>query len=829
MVARPATPYRSANAGEFSPDAKGRVDIKQYYSAGLAFKNTEPVPQSGFRQMGGSWRMGEWRKPLAVRAISAPSTSAGPHTGTQTVWTGTVAGAVAAVLVTGFAISAGTATFDIEAFVGGVWTKIAGPFAVATGTPVTRFAAFAPGQQKVATSLRIRATFSISATVTIGSVAAWEESGTALAPRMIDLTTDAGDAITGIVTEGIADFFTEDGFVGAARLAEVTAAMLPDLGFYAEAATIGIFHADLESRRLLLMSQTELHDWRSDLWPYETLPTADLGGVYAKTDDIWEISLNWGGDPFAVVVQVTINGETTPSVDVPDIDGNSWDPGAAGNHGIADWPQFVADLEAAIQDLPSLSTGVTVADLGGGGEARGFRVTFGGDLSGEEFDLASIVVNTAQASALASHTQIGKTEFEDLFSALRGWPGFVALMQDRMGYGRVPAVPGALALSRIGEYFDLNIEGTTDQAARLDKLRSQTSELIVAMKEATFVLVFTDRGVYFINNRTIERNAPLNFIKASEIGAQPNCEPFDLEGKVFYVAVGPRGMPDRAVGGQQLLSVAESVVSSTTSFEAAPESLLATHLVEHIIRSARQKPENDLDASKGWLMRTDGRLIAGQIIKSQEITGFCEWIAASQGAVREIRVDGRNRLWLAVERAGIRTHELYDPGIFLHDAVEASTDLAGLVTGLAFADGDEVWAVADGYVLGPFVVDASEIDLEDPYDDVIVGRWQAPRFESMPQVYVTPGDDVILRPGRIHTAHVNVIDTTSIAIGANGEAPRDITLAETTDPVDAPTPAKSKLITETGLVGSMTGTTLVITQTRPGTFRVRDYAIGAKL
>lgn len=825
MVARPAAPYRSANAGEFSSDAKGRVDIKQYYSAGLAFKNIEPVPQSGFRQMGGTWRMGEWRKPLVSRAVTSPATSAGPHTGTQTVWTGTVAGAVAAVLVTGFAISAGTATFEVQAEIASVWTKIAGPFAVATGTPVTRLAAFAPGRQRVATGLRIRATFSTSATVTIGSVAAWEESGAALKPRFVDLTTDAGEAIIAAVTEGIADFFTEAGHVGAARLTEVTEAMLPDLGFYAEAATIGIFHGDLESRRLLLMSQSALNDWRSDLWPYETLPIADLGGVYAKTDDVWEVFTRVDGNATAVCIAYTINGEQSEALPVPSTTpGTPWDP--LGN--LPDWTAYVAALQPILAALPGLSSDIAVSSYDIANN-RVIVLTFDGDLSGEEYDVSAIVANTSDASALASHKQIGKTAFENLFSALRGWPGFGALMQDRLGYGRIPAVPGALALSRTAEYFDLDIEASTDQAARLDKLRSQTSELIVAMKEATFVLVFTDRGVYFINNRTIERNAPLNFIKASEIGAQPNCEPFDLEGKVFYVAIGPKGMADRAEGGQQLLSVAESVVSSTTSFEAAPESLLATHLVEHVIRTARQKPETDLDASKGWLMRTDGRLIAGQIIKSQEITGFCEWIAAAEGAVREIRVEGKNRLWLAVERDGIDTIELYDPGIFLQDAVEASTDLAGLVTGLAFADGDEVYAVADGYVLGPYTVAGGEIDLEDPYDDVIVGRWQAPRFESMPQVYVTPGDDVILRPGRIHTAHVNILDTTSIAIGANGEPPRDITLAEIGDPVDAPVPAKSKLITETGLVGSATGTTLVITQTRPGKLRVRDYAIGAKL
>ncbi|WP_189341359.1 hypothetical protein, partial [Mesorhizobium sp. M2D.F.Ca.ET.140.01.1.1] len=79
---------------------------------------------------------------------------------------------------------------------GGVWVQVAGPFAVKTGTPVTRLAAFAPGAQKAATSIRIRATFSLAATTVSGlTVAASFESGTAERPRFVDLTTDQGDAL----------------------------------------------------------------------------------------------------------------------------------------------------------------------------------------------------------------------------------------------------------------------------------------------------------------------------------------------------------------------------------------------------------------------------------------------------------------------------------------------------------------------------------------------------------------------------------------------------------------------------------------------------------
>jgi hypothetical protein len=366
------------------------------------------------------------------------------------------------------------------------------------------------------------------------------------------------------------------------------------------------------------------------------------------------------------------------------------------------------------------------------------------------------------------------------------------LVQDRLAYGRIQSARGAFALSRIGEYFDLNIEAQSSDAAILERLRSQTNETILAMKESKYLLIFTDRGVYFATNRTIDRNQPMNVVLASETASTANCQPLDLEGLIYYVARDE----DDPQGGHQLLSLAYDDVS--TSYNANPESLLASHLVQGIIRSVRQKKAGNLDASKGWLMRNDGRLIACQMIKNQDILGFCEWVAAGGGLVKEIGIDGRNKLWVAVQRGTDISIEIYDVDIFLQDALTVTPDLAGNVSGLPYADGAALWAVANGYVLGPFTASGGAIALGDAYASALVGRWQAPRYETMPQVYVTPGDDVIMRPGRIYSIDLNILATTSIAIGANGEAVRNIVLNEVGDPVDAAMPAKSKLISITG-------------------------------
>lgn len=815
MVARPSSPFRSGNAGELSPDAAGRIDIKQYYSAALRMKNVEPVPQSGWRQMGGSRFVSQWRRALGgAQVVDDAAHGLALVLNTPLVVGGGMASNdIAMVEVKDFLIVAGTATFWVQTLRDGNWTSIGGEFRVVANQPVTRFAAKQPGGGLQAAGVRIMATFDTATTWSIGSVTAFSETGSATAPRMTSLTLDDDDEIICCVSPGVADFFRGGSHVGAVRHA-IPVQHLSGIDFYCEGRTIGVFHNQIRTARFFL-GEGSLSDWRVDDWPFESLPLIDLGDEYVKSDDIWEVYLR-EANPTYIYLSVTVDGETTPAIPLTD----AANVVVMTDNVAADWALLATNLQAALQDLPSLGPGVTVTQSASPGLLRKLVVTFGGDQSGAEYQFSAIIANTADASALAFHTAIGETELEPLFSAARGWPGTAELVQDRMAYGRIKATPGAVAMSRIGEYFDLDITGPTDQAARLDKLRSQTNETILALKAADYLLTFTDRGAYFCPNRTIERNTPLNFVRFSEVGIQANCKPFELEGEVHYVGK----------GGNQIFRAVYDDVS--TKFSSIPISLLATHLTQGILRSATQAAESDIDAQRAWQLRSDGRLIAGQFIASQEIAGFCEWIAAGNGLVREIVVDGRNQLWMAVQRGGATSIERYDTSIFLQDASNANTDLAGLISGgLSRLEGAQVWAMADGYVLGPYTVTNGKIDLQQSYLDVIVGRWQPPIFETMPLVHVNGNDEVVLRPGRIHTAQINVIDTTSIAVAANGQPVRNISLTTTDDRTDQPLPPKTRLVEVNGedLLGNATGTTLVITQTRPGTLRVRDFAIGAKL
>lgn len=821
MVERPRAPYRSANSGELSEEAAGRVDIKQFYAAGLKFKNFEPVPLSGFRRMAGSFDLGPVRRRVAEMSLANVAATPGPHgVGAFTIWQADAVGVVAAIDVAALSASAGAPLIRAEAFAAGQWVRLGAEATTAIEAGLAAQAlsfAAAPGLGLNATQVRLVAVTAVGATISLGAVKVHEEGEIIDRPRYASVTHDSGSRYFFSLQAGFLDIYEDDQFVAGIALPEVTPAILPEVNFYAENATIGLFARDLETPRVRRDGASA--KWIRDKWPYDGLPKVDLGGVYAKTDDVWVVNVKWTGNPF-IRLQLTVNGETTPSI--PYVDALNV-PVVVGG---ADLTATAAMIKAELESLPSLGPTVSVAITLPGGASHDITITFGGALSGDEYQVSSIVPNTADAAALAAHIEIGKTEFEPLISAARGWPGSTALIQDRLAYGDFKAVPPALGWSAVAEYFNLNIEASGDGAARLDKLRGgQISERVLHVLETIYPLIFTSRAVYFAANRVIKKGEPLNFAVTSQDGAVPNCDPALLESSVYYIGVNPKSIPP---SGHQVLSLAYNEIE--TRFDAVPQHIFASHLVQGVARLKGQRSNDKADASRLWMLREDGRVVAASVIQSQEVLGFYEWVLAHQGAAREIHVDAGNDVRIAVERSGGMRHERLDRATTLQATIARKADLAGQVRGLGLHEGREVWAKAEGYYLGPFTVVAGAINLGDAYvGDIQVGLFQPPLFESMPRYLITRNDEIVKRPGRIHGVQCEAIASESLAIGANGGKPENVPLSEIGDPEDEATPAKSGKFGREGILGMAAGTTYVVTQLRPGELHVRDIVIGERL
>lgn len=635
------------------------------------------------------------------------------------------------------------------------------------------------------------------------------------------LKVNANLSYTVIFSAGRADIFRSDGVRVATNLSvpAVTAGRVPDLNFYGEADTFGAFHPDIWNAVRLLRDAGDDTNWTVGTWPFTDIPEVDLGGTYAKTDDVWTLYVRWATTATDLAFSFEVDGQKTGTITLFDTatPGVPADPDAA----TADWAGLATQIQTALRALPSMNAGVTVTlEAITVPRYRTFTVTFGGSLSGEEYQFDALVVNTSDASALVSHATIGKTAGEKLISSSRGGFAGMELFQDRAVYWGPRARKSAMAMSQTGEYFTLDIDVQADTGARLEALRSDTGEAVLHVVDATYLLVFTERGEYFASNRTIKRNEPLNFVRASGVGSLASCKPVVLEGDVYFISK----------DGGRLYRTNYDAVSE--AFDPRPVNDLNDDLVSSVVEMAVQRKTGAMKSDRLWLLRSDGRLVRGAPNIAQEIDfSACEWPVAGGGLVKAIAVDVKDQLWLTIDRGGVITEEIAEEENvnLLQAAIYVTTDLTGRASGLSAHNGKTVWAMIDNDFHGPFVVSGGAVQTDIPSRPAVVGLWVPPIYESMPYVRVLPNDEVVRRPGKVGSMRLYLNDTASIAIGANGRPAKDVPLNLATDDLDAPKKNFTGHKNVAGLIGACMDPTVTITQVRPGRLNVRDYIPGVKL
>lgn len=292
-----------------------------------------------------------------------------------------------------------------------------------------------------------------------------------------------------------------------------------------------------------------------------------------------------------------------------------------------------------------------------------------------------------------------------------------------------------------------------------------------------------------------------------------------LEGRVYFVSR----------DGGRLYSMAYDAVSEM--FQPEPVNDLNADLVSHIKLMAVQKKTDQMLSDRLWLLRDDGRLICCLINRTQEIMAAVEWVPAGGGTVHGLSVDGQSQVWVTVERAGVISEEMLQESAvqLFQRAISVVTDLTGQASGLSVLNGRTVWAEINNDVFGPFVVSGGVVQTGVPSASARIGLWQAPVYESMPYVRVLQNDDVVRRPGKVFGSRFYLIDTASIAVGANGMPAKDQPLNRMSDNLLAPKVNFTGHLSVEGLKGVTMDPTLTITQVRPGRITVRDYIPGVRL
>jgi hypothetical protein len=558
--------------------------------------------------------------------------------------------------------------------------------------------------------------------------------------------------------------------------------------------TLLLFHQDLQSKRVRLTGT----GWVVDNLPYEDLPNYDYGAVYTNG-----VAAEWrlefiGLTSGSTIFVLTVSGQETQSI------GYSSTMATLGT-----------SISAAIGNLPNVDAGFTVTSP----SADKIVIKFSG--SGNEGDgwaISGRIVNKADAAVLSVKQTPGVAPGEPVISATKGWPQCGCFYNQRLIVGGFKSLPNAWMPSKSADYFNYDDRFTEANGPFLVPMDIAGGEQIEAIVPSLNLLIFTTQAEYWIAERAISKTEAPNHVQSSRHGIKRGVPVVENEGAAIWCHA------NGATIGELRYTDVEG------NFVATDISLLASHLLEDVSDMAVRRATKKADGNLHAIVRADGQARLVTMLREQEVTAYARMVA--DGNFKAASRNGRNELSFIMDRSGARSLERMEYGLLLDEAIDFVYGVPQkIVSGLARFNGREIWAIGDRNVFGPYTVVGGQIVLPVAISAATVGTWRPPIVSTLPPPRDVGPNTVLKRKARIHTVHISVLDTTSLAISTNGGPLHEVDLHRFGVLADVPEldQGVTRSIKVSGLRGYADAPFVTISQKRPGRLNVRAITVEAAL
>ena len=570
--------------------------------------------------------------------------------------------------------------------------------------------------------------------------------------------------------------------------------LVSEMTYAQRSDTMFLFHEDLQSKRIRVTDD----GWVVDNLAYQNLPNYDYGATYTNG-----VAAKWrlefvGLDSGSTVFVLTVSGQETQSITYS-----------------STMASLITAIDDALDDLPNIFAGYAVTSPAAGIIEIEFS---GAGNEGDGWAVSGRVINKADAAIVAAKRISGVMPGEAVISDNRGWPQCGVFWQQRLLVGGFKSLPNAWMMSLQGNYFNFDIRFTEANGPALIPMDKAGGEKIERMVDNLNLLIFTSEAEYWIAERSLSKTEAPNHVQASRNGIRRGVPVIENEGAALWCHANGSTM------GELRYTDVEG------NFVAIDTSLLASHLLEDVVDQASRRSAASMDGNIQAIVRADGQALLVTLLREQEVTAYTRLTA--DAAFKAVARNARNELSFISDCAGTRSLQRLEPGLLLDEAITIAFDNPeAVVTGLGRFNGRTLWAIADGNVYGPFTVDAGAITLPSAARLVTVGTWRPPVVSTLPPPRDVGPNVVLKRKARIHTVHISVVDTTSLAIGTNGGQIREVDLFRYGVLADVPELSQGFTgeIKIAGLRGYSDAPFVTISQLRPGRLNVRSITVETAL
>lgn len=829
---RQAAVKNNLSKGVLDPALSERMDLEQYYQGCRQATNAIALPQGGTTDRGGFrslYRLRRKLRRITLAAAMVTATNGGTaanlvdqNAATELRTSVSVTGATFVVAVVDLgavqtiaavdAIQASCSTTGADAVLAvqtstdnATWVQLGSAVNVRTTARTRRFAA-TPGTVVSARYLRL-VVLGAPAIGTVGlmELRAWSETTVRSAVRRFQFTFDASQTYLLIATDRNIDIFRAGVFVAAVpiphradQLEIVTRAQSRD--------TILLFHPEVPTRTVF--RQGADNEWDSYDQTFANVPAIAGDTSFGVAQDEVQLVLVSGladGGQFQLLIEEAATASITKT-------------GTASAIGTA--------IQAAVNALPNVGSGVVVSSVATTATTLMFRITFSGAAGSRSWPLTWVdVVTTDAAQITATTLQDGRPSSGAYMSKQTGWPRCGAFFQSRFVVGGFKLRPETILGSVLGDYFNFTQTfGGSLVAADVGidfTLDSDEVSVIHHIAVGRHLQIFTENSEWYVSDRVIDATQPLNFIQATRYGVRPGVEPQQIEGAGVFVQGAGNVVREYLWADTEQTYTAESIT------------LLASHLVADVVDVVYRRASATSEGTQIYMLNRDGSLAVMTRIRAQKVMATCPW--TTDGLFRAIAVDAARRIYGIIERTIAGVTDLWLERLDETAALDASiagvlAPAAATIAGLGELEGKSVWAVADGVPFGPFTVTGATITLPRAVTAYEVGLFYDFVLETMPWKPVDKDGTALLGPRRITAVTAVLDDTTSLAVAANGGPSRAVGLRPLPALLDARpvTNGMSGPIRIDRLYGRIDGPTVTITRPLPGRITVKALYLEAQ-
>lgn len=632
--------------------------------------------------------------------------------------------------------------------------------------------------------------------ITIGEVKAYRETAvlSQTVSRRYNYSVDR--YYTLILTAGNCDIFRAGVWIAACGM-ESTSAIIREIKHLPSDDTILFFHQDMATASIV--RQGSDNEWQWGRRAFENIPLVDLGGEYTNgVNEIQTIRLAdiTNGNAF----ELTLEGETTAAITFIATSAVT----------------TAANIKAALEALPNLDPGLTVTGIA----ANQFSVEFtGGENVAKNWgEMSGRALIDASGIVLVRTDQKGKEAGEPIMSDAVGWPAVGRFTQQRLLLAGFKAQPKSWLMSVTGEPFNLDSTREGADAGRLYDLDDDDTNVIRDMHIGSTIQFFLDGSVWALPKEILSAENVPRAIKSDAPGIDRRIRPISLDNALFYMQR----------GGHTLRSMVFSEIEQ--NFLADNASVLSAFLIDQPVDSALRRAVEGNDADLLFVVMANGNMTSITLMRTQEVSGFMPH--KTIGKFVSISFDAAEDGWLVCERTinGATRHclEKLEPTMLFDGALDLTLGApTSTLTGLEQFNGQTMQVIGDGDYLGAFAVAGGQAQLGDKVVSASarVGHWLAPLATDVPFRPAQQEGRPMARMKRVFAAELSLVNTTSVAIIANGGEVENVPLLDLDNqPMD--TPLSALPFTGRRLVDKLPGFTptaqFTVTQVFPGRLTVRS-------